>query len=199
MDFHFLVPKRLHTKFGKKRPSSFLEKQVLIFICKCPGVKVKKCPWPRAFISDGLDFISILKSTLASEKWKNSDFPNQLPMEPKLTLPQNRSRSTKGHDLYKLCSTTDPNATCQVSRQLAQWFWRRRFYKILSIFEQWRPSWSCDLDNLFKLSFPLPKEAPHKIWLWSAKRFQRRRCLKSVNGRRTTTTDNDGPRTMGIL
>ena len=29
----------------------------------------------------------------------------------------------------------------------------------------WRPSWSCDLDHLYKLSFPLPNEAPHKIWL----------------------------------
>ena len=29
----------------------------------------------------------------------------------------------------------------------------------------WQPSWSCDLDHLFKLSFPLPKEAPNKIWL----------------------------------
>ena len=29
----------------------------------------------------------------------------------------------------------------------------------------WRPSWSFDLDHLYKLSFPLPKEAPHKIWL----------------------------------
>ena len=26
------------------------------------------------------------------------------------------------------------------------------------------PSWSCDLDHLYKLSFPLPKEALHKIW-----------------------------------
>ena len=32
-------------------------------------------------------------------------------------------------------------------------------------FLAWRPSWSCDLDHLYKLSFPLPKEAPHKIWL----------------------------------
>ena len=29
----------------------------------------------------------------------------------------------------------------------------------------WRPSWSCDLDATNKLSFPLPKEAPNKIWL----------------------------------
>ena len=28
----------------------------------------------------------------------------------------------------------------------------------------WRPSCSCVLDHLYKLSFPLPKEAPHKIW-----------------------------------
>ena len=29
----------------------------------------------------------------------------------------------------------------------------------------WRPSWSCDLDRLYKLSFPLPKEAPHNNYL----------------------------------
>ena len=29
----------------------------------------------------------------------------------------------------------------------------------------WRPSWSCDPDAVNKLSFFLPKEAPHKIWL----------------------------------
>ena len=29
----------------------------------------------------------------------------------------------------------------------------------------WRPSWSCDPDAANNLSFPLPKEAPHKIWL----------------------------------
>ena len=28
-----------------------------------------------------------------------------------------------------------------------------------------------------KLSFPLPKEAPHEIWLGLAEQFQRRRCL----------------------
>ena len=29
----------------------------------------------------------------------------------------------------------------------------------------WQPSWSCDPDATNKLSFPLPKEAPHNIWL----------------------------------
>ena len=29
----------------------------------------------------------------------------------------------------------------------------------------WRPSWSYNPDAAKKLSFPLPKETPHKIWL----------------------------------
>ena len=29
----------------------------------------------------------------------------------------------------------------------------------------WRPSWSHDPDAANNHSFPLPKEAPHKIWL----------------------------------
>ena len=29
----------------------------------------------------------------------------------------------------------------------------------------WRPSWSCDQGAANNLSFPLPNEAPHKIWL----------------------------------
>ena len=35
------------------------------------------------------------------------------------------------------------------------------FYNIWA----WRLSWSCDPGAANKLSFPLPKEAPHKIWL----------------------------------
>ena len=31
--------------------------------------------------------------------------------------------------------------------------------------QPWQPSWSCDLDHLYKLSFPLPKDAPHEVWL----------------------------------
>ena len=42
----------------------------------------------------------------------------------------------------------------------------------------WRPSWSCDLDFLYIHWFPLPIDASYKIWLWLAKRFQRRRSLK---------------------
>ena len=49
----------------------------------------------------------------------------------------------------------------------------------------WRTSWSCDPDAANKLSFPLPKEAPHKIWLCLAKQFWRKRSLSIVDGRRT--------------
>ena len=34
------------------------------------------------------------------------------------------------------------------------------------------------LGHVNNISFPLPMEAPHKIWLSSAKQFQRRRSLK---------------------
>ena len=55
----------------------------------------------------------------------------------------------------------------------------------------WRPSWSCDLDHLYKLLFPLPKEAPHKIKLWLAKWFQRRHL--------NLWLDDDGPWVLHIL
>ena len=44
----------------------------------------------------------------------------------------------------------------------------------------WRPSWSCDLDHLYKFSLPFLMDAPHKIRLLVAKRF-RRRSLKMVD------------------
>ena len=55
----------------------------------------------------------------------------------------------------------------------------------------WRlsPSRSCDPDSANKLSFPLPKEAPHKIWLNLAKSFQRRRVLKKNEQMDGRTTD----------
>ena len=54
-----------------------------------------------------------------------------------------------------------------------------------------------DLDHLYKLSFPLPKEAPHKIWLRLAKGFQRRRHLKMVDD--DNDNNDDGRRSMGLL
>ena len=66
----------------------------------------------------------------------------------------------------------------------------KKIFKGFEHFWAWRPSWSCDLDHLYKLSFPFPKEAPHEIWLLLVNRFQRRRSLKMW-----TDDDDDGRRT----
>ena len=78
----------------------------------------------------------------------------------------------------------------------------KKIFKGFYHISAWRPSWSCDLDHLYKLSFPLPKEAPHKIWLWLAKRFQRRRCLNIVDDHDNdydNDNDDDGRQSKGIL
>ena len=65
---------------------------------------------------------------------------------------------------FDLDRPNTPNATYQVARSSAFWFWRRflkGFYHIWA----WRPSWSCDQDHLNKLSFPRPKESPYEIWV----------------------------------
>ena len=39
------------------------------------------------------------------------------------------------------------------------------FFKGFYHIRAWQPSWPCDLDHLYKVLFPLPKEVPHIIWL----------------------------------
>ena len=63
------------------------------------------------------------------------------------------------------------------------------FFKDFYHIWAWRPSWSCDLDRLKKLLFPLAMKAPYEIWLWLAKQFLRRSNLKSVDERRQTADD----------
>ena len=41
----------------------------------------------------------------------------------------------------------------------------KKIFKGFNNIWAWWPSWSCDPDAEKKLSFPLPKKAPHKIWL----------------------------------
>ena len=45
----------------------------------------------------------------------------------------------------------------------------------------WRPSWSCDPDAANKLLFPLPKEAPHKIWLLIGQAVLEKKMFGIVN------------------
>ena len=83
----------------------------------------------------------------------------------------------------------------------------KKIFKDLYHIWAWRPSWPCDLDHLYKLSFPYPKEAPHTIWLWLAKRFQRR-CLNIVDdddndndndNDHDNDNDDNGRQSKGIL
>ena len=69
---------------------------------------------------------------------------------------------------------------------------KKIFEGFLPYIMPWQPSWSCDLDFLYTHWFPLPIDASYKIWLWLAKRFQRRRSLKlwTDNGR---TPDHGHP------
>ena len=88
MDFHFLVLEILHTKLAWKWPSSFLEKQVLIFICKCPWAKVKKWPWPS--ISSLAQLVVRIYMYELQKFLKNplfSLFPIEKPKLQNLTLP----------------------------------------------------------------------------------------------------------------
>ena len=62
--------------------------------------------------------------------------------------------------------------------------------KGFTIYSHERPSWSCDLDILRKLLFPLLKDALHEVWLCLAMRF-----LEIVNNKWT----DDGCQSMGIL
>ena len=78
----------------------------------------------------------------------------------------------------------------QVSWKSVHRFWRRRFLNGFYHIWVWRPSWSCDPHAANKILFPLPKGAPHKIWLWSAKGFQRRRCLSIENDGWRCTPDH---------
>ena len=57
------------------------------------------------------------------------------------------------------------------------------FKGFYNIWAWWLPC-LCDLNHLYKIWLPHPKDAPHKIWLSLAKRFQRR-SLKMVDDVRT--------------
>ena len=103
---------------------------------------------------------------LASTVLKNQlfkTFPIQMHYEANLTLMLSRSRSSWDHHLNKLGRPHIPNATYQVSRSLALWFWRRRFLKGFYHIWAWRPSLSCDQNILHKFWLTYHKESSHEI------------------------------------
>ena len=205
-NFHFLVPECLHTEFGSERHSSFWETPVLIFVCTRPLAKVKKWPWPSILTYlhkfNKMSAPSNFQVTCCNSFWNIHCFhfflwkslSYQIWSCCKIGQGQPRVIIWTNYDW---AGVTD--ATFQVLWKSVRRFWRRRFLKGFNHIWAWRPSWSCDPHAANKLSSPpppppLPNEAPHKIWLWLAKRFQRRWWLEIVNdGRRRTTTEGRTP------
>ena len=74
-----------------------------------------------------------------------SAVPIQKPTGPNLILQYHKSRTTKGYNLCKLCSTAIQDDTYH--------FFKAIEVREKKIFTIWRPSWSCDMDQMYELSF----------------------------------------------
>ena len=79
--------------------------------------------------------------------------------------------STSSYYLNKLDRPHIPNATYQVPRSSAFWFWRRRFLKVFYHIWAWRPSWSCDQNVMYKFWLTYHKESSHETWVWLGQWF----------------------------
>ena len=98
--------------------------------------------------------------------------------------------------LNKFESPSHKDALCQVWLKLAQWFWRRRFFKlnfvnVFSLFRNYLPLENGGALHLNKLEFPSPKDVLCQVWLKLAQWFWRRRwkCEKFTDRRTDGRTD----------
>ena len=69
-----------------------------------------------------------------------------------------------------------------------------KIFKGFCYLQPWRPSWSCDLNHLYKLSFPLPKNAPHEALALIDQAVSEENIFEIVDDGRT-----DGRRSNVIL
>ena len=73
---------------------------------------------------------------------------------------------------------------CWVWLKLAQWFWTRRFYKIVHVFSlfcNYLPLVKDRALHLIKLESTSPKDALCQVWLKLAQWFWRKRFFKFIN------------------
>ena len=131
------------------------------------------------------------QASIISEKFTVFTFSYRKTSVSKFDLALKKVKITPGSS-FVLWWAGVPDATYPVLSKSDCVFQRRRFLKGFNHIWVWQPSWSCNPHAANKFSFPLPKEAPHTIWLWSAKRFLRR-CLSIVDAR--WTDNDDGGRT----
>ena len=81
-------------------------------------------------------------------------------------------------------SSSSKDALCQVWLKMAQWSWRRRFFKVLNVFllfTNYLPFEKSVSLYLNKLESPSSKDALCQVWLKLALWFWRRRFLNFVN------------------
>ena len=129
-------------------------------------VNLDLCNLFIAIVSLGLTY-QVRIMTLTSTIFKKSTFIKKVPFKcirnQNLTLTFSRLGSTKDHHFNKLGRAHIPNATYQVRRSLAFWFWRRRFLKGFYHTWAWRPFWSCDQNIWYRFSLTYHKESSHEI------------------------------------
>ena len=88
-----------------------------------------------------------------------------------------------------------PGILCQVWLKLAQWFWKRRFLKVVNLFfPNYLPFGNGVVLYLSKLKCPSPKDILCQVWLKLAQWFLRKRMWKNLQtggqkDRRRTTGD----------
>ena len=80
-------------------------------------------------------------------------------------------------------SPSPKDALCQDWLKLAQWLWRREFFKfnVFSLFRNYLPLEKSRALHLNKLESPSPEDALCQVWLILARWYWRRRFLKVVN------------------
>ena len=89
---------------------------MVIYMYIAPG-QGQTTPGPKIFSDAYKSSVHLLiPSKFSAITWHFPIFPIQMHGQPKLTLTENMSRSSKGHDLYKLCRAPFPDASYQVSK-----------------------------------------------------------------------------------
>ena len=84
----------------------------------------------------------------------------------------------------KLKSSSPKDALCHVWLKMAQWFWRRRFFKVFNVFllfPNYLPFEKGVALHLNKLESPSPKNALCQVWLKLAQWLRRRRFFNVFN------------------
>ena len=180
-------------KFEFKWPSGFWRNYVLM--CwwdsnmRDLGWKAKGQPWPLKLIYSHWPIwfnISRENNDFGLNSFQKMKFSKKIPFKcirkqiwPWSYVGQGQLRF---NILNKLGRSHIPNATYQVPRSSAFWFWRRRFLNGFYHIWAWRPSWSCDHNIMYKFWLTYHKESIHESWVQLGKWFVRKLCFNILMG-----------------